>query len=100
VVPAGGALEVGERIAEAAVREVREETGIEIAITGLVGVYTSPRHVTWFSSGRASGRSSTCVSAAAELAERFNAVRSASMYGGCRAGSWISCQPSLPLGSS
>jgi 8-oxo-dGTP pyrophosphatase MutT (NUDIX family) len=47
----GGALEVGESIAETAVREVWEETGIEIAITGLVGVYTSPRHVTWYSSG-------------------------------------------------
>jgi 8-oxo-dGTP pyrophosphatase MutT (NUDIX family) len=47
----GGALEVGERIAETAVREVREETGIEIEITGLVGVYTSPRHVTCFSPG-------------------------------------------------
>jgi 8-oxo-dGTP pyrophosphatase MutT (NUDIX family) len=47
----GGAIEVGESIPETAVREVREETGIDIEIAGLVGVYSSPRHVTSFSTG-------------------------------------------------
>jgi ADP-ribose pyrophosphatase YjhB (NUDIX family) len=41
----GGAMEVGESLTEAAVRETREETGIEVEITGLVGIYTDPRHV-------------------------------------------------------
>jgi 8-oxo-dGTP pyrophosphatase MutT (NUDIX family) len=41
----GGILDLGERIAETAVRETREETGVEIHITGLVGVYSNPRHV-------------------------------------------------------
>jgi 8-oxo-dGTP diphosphatase len=34
----GGAQEVGETVRETAVREVREETGLEIAVTGLVDV--------------------------------------------------------------
>jgi ADP-ribose pyrophosphatase YjhB (NUDIX family) len=33
----GGAVEPGERLAEAAAREVREETGVEAEIVGLAG---------------------------------------------------------------
>jgi 8-oxo-dGTP pyrophosphatase MutT (NUDIX family) len=35
---------------EAAVRETREETGIECRITGLVGIYTDPKHVILYTS--------------------------------------------------
>lgn len=38
----GGAIEPGEHPADAAVREVFEETGIEIEITGLAGVFSGP----------------------------------------------------------
>jgi 8-oxo-dGTP pyrophosphatase MutT (NUDIX family) len=38
-------LDLGETVAQAAVREVAEETGIECAVTGLVGVYSDPGHV-------------------------------------------------------
>src|SRR4051794_26948901 len=44
----GGAMDIGETIAEAGVRETREETGIDCAIERLVGVYTNPRHVMEF----------------------------------------------------
>jgi ADP-ribose pyrophosphatase YjhB (NUDIX family) len=37
----GGAAEVGETAAEAAAREVLEETGLAVRVTGLVGVYDS-----------------------------------------------------------
>jgi ADP-ribose pyrophosphatase YjhB (NUDIX family) len=46
----GGAMDIGETIAEAGVRETREETGIECEIVGLVGVYTNPRHVMLYTS--------------------------------------------------
>jgi ADP-ribose pyrophosphatase YjhB (NUDIX family) len=36
----GGALELGETAHDAAVRETREETGVPIAVTSLLGVYT------------------------------------------------------------
>ncbi|GAB3661707.1 NUDIX domain-containing protein [Actinocorallia lasiicapitis] len=43
-IPTGG-LKKGETITECAVRECREETGIDVEITGLVGVFTTPDHV-------------------------------------------------------
>src|SRR6266567_7113461 len=38
----GGGMEVGETIDEAVCREVREETGLEVEIDQLVGVYSKP----------------------------------------------------------
>ncbi|MBI3970759.1 MAG: NUDIX domain-containing protein [Chloroflexi bacterium] len=38
----GGAVEAGESLAVAAVREVREETGLDVQLTRLVGVYSRP----------------------------------------------------------
>jgi ADP-ribose pyrophosphatase YjhB (NUDIX family) len=38
----GGQLELGETLAEAAVREVHEETGIECEVKGVVGLYSDP----------------------------------------------------------
>ena len=39
----GGAMELGESIAEATLREVREETGLDVEIVRLLGVYSDPR---------------------------------------------------------
>ncbi|MFJ1707155.1 NUDIX domain-containing protein [Kitasatospora sp. NPDC088346] len=47
----GGVQEIGESIAEAAVREVEEETGIRVRVTGMVGIYSDPGHVIAFSDG-------------------------------------------------
>lgn len=38
----GGFVEKGERVEEAALREVKEETGIETKVLRLVGVYSDP----------------------------------------------------------
>jgi 8-oxo-dGTP pyrophosphatase MutT (NUDIX family) len=46
----GGAIDLGESMIQAAVRETREETGIECEITGLVGIYTDPKHVLLYTS--------------------------------------------------
>jgi 8-oxo-dGTP pyrophosphatase MutT (NUDIX family) len=50
-IPTGG-LEKGETATQCAVRECKEETGIEIEITGLVGVFTTPDHVTEYRKGK------------------------------------------------
>lgn len=42
-----GMMDPGERIAEAAIREVREETGLDIKIVRLVGVYSDPSAYTY-----------------------------------------------------
>jgi ADP-ribose pyrophosphatase YjhB (NUDIX family) len=46
----GGAIDLGESMVQAAVRETREETGIECEITGLIGIYTDPKHVILYTS--------------------------------------------------
>ena len=38
----GGFVEVGERVEEAAVREMKEEIGLEVELAGLLGVYSDP----------------------------------------------------------
>lgn len=47
----GGTHEFGESIVATVVREVREETGLDVEVTGLVGTYTDPRHVIAYTDG-------------------------------------------------
>jgi ADP-ribose pyrophosphatase YjhB (NUDIX family) len=46
----GGAMDLGESLVDTAVRETREETGVVCAVTGLVGIYTDPKHVILYTS--------------------------------------------------
>src|SRR6266851_7472273 len=46
----GGAVDLGESLVQAAVRETMEESGIECQITGLSGIYTDPAHVLLYTS--------------------------------------------------
>jgi ADP-ribose pyrophosphatase YjhB (NUDIX family) len=46
----GGGMDLGESMPETAVRETKEETGVDVEVTGLVGIYTSPRHLIEYTS--------------------------------------------------
>ena len=54
-------MEPGESVREAAVREVKEETGMDCEITGLVGVYSNPRHVAAYDDGEVRQEFSICL---------------------------------------
>ena len=47
----GGTHDFGESIVETVVREVREETGLDVEVTGLVGTYTDPKHLIAYTDG-------------------------------------------------
>ncbi|MEU9690295.1 NUDIX hydrolase [Amycolatopsis japonica] len=59
----GGQLELGETLSQAAVREVREETGIECEVTGVVGLYSNPNHVIAYDDGEVRQEFSICFRA-------------------------------------
>jgi ADP-ribose pyrophosphatase YjhB (NUDIX family) len=76
----GGAMDCGESISQAAVRETKEESGIDCEVTRLVGIYTNPRHVILYTSdgevrqectvvfaGRATGGEPTTSSESSEV---------------------------------
>jgi ADP-ribose pyrophosphatase YjhB (NUDIX family) len=46
----GGAIDLGESVAQAAVRETLEESGIVCEITGIVGIYSDPKHIILYTS--------------------------------------------------
>ena len=47
----GGGMDVGERVADAVVRETREETGYGVEVVDLIGVYSDPAHVMAYDDG-------------------------------------------------
>jgi ADP-ribose pyrophosphatase YjhB (NUDIX family) len=56
----GGGQDFGEYIAETAVRETKEEAGVDIEVTGLVGIYTNPHHLVEYSDGEVRQQFSIC----------------------------------------
>jgi ADP-ribose pyrophosphatase YjhB (NUDIX family) len=59
----GGTQEVGEYLADTAVRETREETGVDVEVDGIVGIYTNPNHVMSYSDGEVRQQFSVCLRA-------------------------------------
>lgn len=56
----GGAMEIGETIGETAIRETKEETGLDVELEYIVGIYTNPHHVVAFSGGEVRQQFSIC----------------------------------------
>ncbi|MFI9384165.1 NUDIX hydrolase [Kutzneria sp. NPDC052558] len=59
----GGGQEVGETVADAVVREVAEETGIDVEVTGVIGIYSNPAHVIAYDDGEVRQEFSLCFRA-------------------------------------
>jgi ADP-ribose pyrophosphatase YjhB (NUDIX family) len=59
----GGGQEVGETVAQAVVREVAEETGIDVEVTGVIGIYSNPAHVIAYDDGEVRQEFSICFRA-------------------------------------
>ena len=66
----GGAIDLGESVAQAAVRETREESGIECEITGIVGIYSDPKHVILYTSNGEARQEFSIVLTARSLSGR------------------------------
>jgi len=56
----GGGMEPGETIAETAIRETFEESGLDVSIVKLIGVYSDPKHVIEYSDGEIRQQFSVC----------------------------------------
>ena len=59
----GGAQDIGESVTEAVQREVREETGLEVEVTDISGIYSDPAHVIEYDDGEVRQEFSLCFHA-------------------------------------
>lgn len=57
----GGRVQVGETTATTVVREVAEESGITIAVTGVSGIYSDPAHIVVYQEEGALQQHAICV---------------------------------------
>lgn len=58
----GGKMDIGETLADAICREVREETGYEVEAIDVVGIYSDPKHVFAYSDGEVRQEFNICLS--------------------------------------
>jgi 8-oxo-dGTP pyrophosphatase MutT (NUDIX family) len=56
----GGGMDMTESLADSVIREVSEETGFDVEVTGLVGTYTDPRHVIAYTDGEVRRQFNIC----------------------------------------
>ncbi|MDT0450856.1 NUDIX hydrolase [Streptomyces hesseae] len=56
----GGGMRIGESLPDCAVRETKEETGIDVEVIGIVGTYSNPRHVFAYDDGEVRQEFSIC----------------------------------------
>ncbi|MBT2440325.1 NUDIX domain-containing protein [Streptomyces sp. ISL-36] len=59
----GGGMDMTDSLPGTAVREVKEETGLDVEVTGLVGTYTDPRHIIEYSDGEVRRQFNVCFRA-------------------------------------
>ncbi|MGG2465102.1 NUDIX hydrolase [Streptomyces sp. RGM 3693] len=59
----GGGMDMTDSLPGTAVREVKEETGYDVEITGLIGTYTDPRHIIAYCDGEVRRQFNVCFRA-------------------------------------
>lgn len=59
----GGGHDAGESLTDTVVREVQEETGLDVEVVRLVGTYTNPLHVMAYDDGEVRQQFSLCFEA-------------------------------------
>jgi ADP-ribose pyrophosphatase YjhB (NUDIX family) len=64
----GGTMDIGETFAQSAIREVKEETGFDVRVERIVGIYSDPGHVFAYENG--------------EVRQEFNICLACSITGG------------------
>jgi ADP-ribose pyrophosphatase YjhB (NUDIX family) len=57
----GGAMDIGETLGQSAIREVKEETGFDVRIDRIVGIYSDPGHVFAYDDGEVRQEFSICL---------------------------------------
>ena len=57
----GGAMDIGETFGESVVREVKEETGFDVQIERIIGVYSDPGHVFAYDDGEVRQEFNICL---------------------------------------
>ncbi len=57
----GGAMDIGETFAQSVVREIKEETGFDVRIDRIVGIYSDPGHVFAYHDGEVRQEFNICL---------------------------------------
>ena len=57
----GGTMDIGETFAESVIREVKEETGFDVRIERIVGIYSDPGHVFAYDDGEVRQEFNICL---------------------------------------
>jgi ADP-ribose pyrophosphatase YjhB (NUDIX family) len=66
--PPGGGMDIGETFANCIIRETKEETGLDVTIDRIVGIYSDPEHVFAYDDG--------------EVRQQFNICCACTLVGG------------------
>lgn len=59
----GGGMEMSESLTDSVIREVKEESGFDVEVTGIVGTYTDPRHIIAYTDGEVRRQFNICYTA-------------------------------------
>ncbi len=57
----GGAMDIGETFAQSVIREVKEETGFDVRIEQIIGIYSDPGHVFAYDDGEVRQEFNICL---------------------------------------